>query len=167
MIPTLETERLRLIPPNRGCYEVYERFYTDADASKMYGGPISVEQVWARLKADVGSWNSLGFGVWVIQQKSDDSLIGTCGFWQGKGWPKELTWWVVPEVRGKGIATEASNAAIFHAYSEFKWDLVKTYMNDDNIAARSLVEKLGGKKIDRRTFTDGLNRDIYELPRPA
>lgn len=167
MIPTIETERLRLIPPSIDCFDVYEQFYTDAEASKAYGGPIGIEQVWARLKADLGSWHLLGFGVWVIQQKSDNAYLGTCGFWQGNQWPKELTWWVTPEGRGQGIATEASKAALLHAYNTFKWGTVETYMNDDNIAARALVEKLGGKKIRREHFSDGLSRDIYQIPKPA
>jgi RimJ/RimL family protein N-acetyltransferase len=167
MIPTIETERLRLLPPSADCFDVYQRFYTDEAASKMYGGPINEEQVWARLKADLGSWYLLGFGVWVIQLKSDNSLVGTCGFWQGKGWPRELTWWVMPEGRGKGIATEASKAALQHAYREFKWELVETYMNDDNGAARALVEKLDGIKTSRQKFNDGLSRNIYTLPNPA
>lgn len=167
MIPVIETGRLRLIPPDTDCFDMYERFYTDAEASSMYGGPIGKEQAWARLKADLGSWYLLGFGVWVIQSKSDNSVIGTCGFWQGKDWPRELTWWILPEGRGKGIATEASKAALLHAYKEFKWDTVETYMNDRNIAARSLVERLGGMKIRRQKFADGLTRDIYELPKPV
>jgi len=126
MLPTLETERLRLIPPSLASLDVYEWFYTDYEASKAYGGPIENEQVLARLKADLGSWYLLGFGVWVIQLKSDSRFVGTCGFWQGKNWPVELTWWVLPDARGKGIATEASKAAISHAYNEFKGDEVKT-----------------------------------------
>lgn len=167
MIPVLETEKLRLVPPSLETLEVYELFYTDSEASKAYGGPINKEQVLARLKADLGSWYLLGFGVWVIQLKSDNSFLGTCGFWQGKDWPIELTWWVLSKARGRGIATEASKAAIAHAYKEFKWDVVKTYMNDENLAARNLVEKLGGQKIDRQIFNDGLSRDIYKLPKPA
>lgn len=167
MIPVLETERLRLIPPTIQNFEVYEIFYTDSDASKAYGGPLMSEQILARLKADLGSWYLLGFGVWILQQKSNNHFLGTCGFWQGKDWPVELTWWVLPEARGRGIATEASKAAIAHAYSEFKWNTVQTYMNDDNDAARNLVRKLGGNKIDRLKSSDGLSRDIYKLPKPT
>ena len=57
----------------------------------MYGGPIGSEQVWARMKADLGSWCLLGFGVWVIQLKADSSLIGTCDYRQGRDWPRKLT----------------------------------------------------------------------------
>jgi len=163
-IPVIETERLRLLPPSVECFEVYRDFYTDAEASKMYGGPINEEQVWARLKADLGSWYLLGFGVWVIQEKSSDILIGTCGFWQGKSWPRELTWWVMPEARGRGVATEASKAALDYARKHYQWLSLETYMNDDNHAARALVEKLGGKKVRRESFSDGLQRDIYQFP---
>lgn len=166
MIPSLETERLRLLPPEENCFDLYERFYTDAEASKMYGGPIGKEQAWARLKADLGSWYLFGFGVWIIQLKSDNRFVGNCGFLKGKDWPIELTWWVLPEFRGKGIATEASKAAILHGYTQLKWQSVETYMNDENIAARSLVEKLGGLKTKRIIFPDGLSRDIYTLPNP-
>lgn len=165
MISTIETPRLRLIPPSKDCFDLYERFYTDVEASKMYGGPIEKEQVWARLKADLGSWHLLGFGVWVIQLKSDNQLVGTCGFWKGKDWPMELTWWVLTEFRGKGIATEASRAAIFHGYIHLGFNSVETYMNDENYGARALVEKLGGVKSNRTNFPDGLSRDIYTLPK--
>ncbi len=37
-------------------------------------------------------------------------------------------------------------------------------MNDENMAARWLAEKLGGKIIARETFLDGLDRNVYELP---
>ena len=167
MIPTLETKRLKLLPPNQNCFDLYEKFYTDADASKMYGGPTTREQTWARLKADIGSWYLLEFGVWVIKLKSDNRLVGTCGFWKGKDWPVELTWWVLPEFQGKGFATEASKAAILHGYNEFNWTLVETYMNDENSAATSLVEKLGGFKTKRAIFPDGIYRDTYTLPNPT
>lgn len=156
-----------LLPPDKDCFEAYERFYTNAEASKMYGGPIDASQAWARLKADIGSWYLLGFGVWAIQQKTDGRIIGTCGFWQGIGWPRELTWWVAEQARGNGIATEASKAALLHAHREFQWPSVETYMNDENIAARALVEKLGGVKTNRLPFPDGLSRDIYTFPKPA
>ncbi|MCG8414242.1 MAG: hypothetical protein MI746_08485 [Pseudomonadales bacterium] len=40
-------------------------------------------------------------------------------------------------------------------------------MNDDNTAARKLVEKLGGMKTERRKFPDGLSRDVFTVPKPG
>lgn len=90
-IPTLETERLLLVPPSIECDEAYQRFYTDGVASAHYGGPKTPGEAWARLAADIGSWHLLGFGVWAIRRKGERDSVVTCGFWQGKGWPTELT----------------------------------------------------------------------------
>lgn len=166
-IPTLETNRLRLLPPSAACEAAYASFYTDASASAHYGGPLSAGQSWARLASDLGSWQLQGFGVWAIELKSERAIVGTCGFWQGRGWPRELTWWLLPAARGRGVAAEASIAAIRHAYREFGWPEVQTYMNDDNGAARGLALRLGGQPTGRQRFPDGLERDVFLLPPPA
>ncbi len=166
MIPTLSTERLKLIAPDKSCFAAYEQFYTHAESSKAYGGPRSSSQTWERLMVDVGSWHLTGFGVWAIQEQQSGAIVGSCGYWQALGWPRELTWWLLKSARGKGYAQEASNAAIAHAYTQFGWDKVQTYMHDDNQAARSLVEKLGGVISSRMEFPDGLSRNLYNIPAP-
>jgi hypothetical protein len=73
---------------------------------------------------------------------------------------------LLPEARGKGLAQESSFVAVSHAYHGFKWDLVETYMNDDNIAARILVERLGGVITRRVALPDGVMRNIYAIAKP-
>ncbi len=163
-IPELKTERLQLLAPSANSWHAYRQFYTDPEASVAYGGPLSTERAWARLASDIGSWHLLGFGVWVIQRRQQQDIVGACGFWQGKGWPRELTWWLLPIARGSGVATEASLAAIDCAYDRFGWDCVRTYMNDDNQAARALALRLNGKRCARDTFPDGVERDVFILP---
>ena len=163
-IPSLYTERLLLLPPSKVCEELYDRFYTDAEASGAYGGPLTSGGAWSRLAADIGSWSLQGFGVWAVQRRELGDCVGVCGFWQGKGWPRELTWWMLPEARGLGLAQEASRAAVTHAYEVFGWASVETYMNDANAPARALALKLGGQNIGRRQFPDGLERDVFRLP---
>ena len=164
-IPTLTTDRLELVAPNQDAFKVYSEFYMDEEASKMYGGPLSKEQIWARLKADLGSWHLLGFGVWIVKEKSSGMHVGTCGFWKGCDWPTELTWWLLPSARGSGYAIEASKAIISFAFNQLQWPSVDTYMNDDNVAARKLAMKLGGIQNGRRRFPDGLERDVFTFPR--
>jgi RimJ/RimL family protein N-acetyltransferase len=108
-----------------------------------------------------------GFGVWAVQSKEHGEVLGTCGFWQGKGWPRELTWWLLPQYRGRGYAKEASLAAVRHAYEVLGWPAVETYMSDFNSPALSLVQGLGGQKVRRQTFPDGEQRNVYFIPRTA
>lgn len=57
-IPTVETDRLLLLPPSAEAEELYRTFYTDERASHAYGGPLS--------------------------GRKEGDLVGACGFWQGK-----------------------------------------------------------------------------------
>jgi len=54
--------------------------------------------------------------------------------------------------REAGAATEASCAAISHAYDDYGWDLVETHMDDRNTGARALVERLESRVMSREMF---------------
>ncbi len=120
------------------------------------------------LAADIGHWHLLGFGMWVIERRSDGAPIGGCGLYHPEGWPShELTWWLLEDQRGAGYATEASRAAIVFGYDTLGWPSVETHMRDENLAARRLVERLGGEVVRRETFPDAVTRDVFRLPHPA
>lgn len=161
----LDTDRYRMRLPVANDFELYRSFFSDAEASKFYGGPLRDEQAWRVLAGHVGHWQLRGYGIWIVERKEDGRVIGGCGFAWPEGWPRrELTWWLLPEARGAGAATEVSRAAISHAYGDYGWDLVETHMDDRNIGARALVERLGGKIIAREMFPDQRKRNIYRLP---
>lgn len=165
-IPELETDRLRLGAPVADHLGHYIDFFTDAEASVNYGGPLTESQAWARLAHDVGIWHLRNFGVWILTSDETGEVVGGCGFWQGLGWPRELTWWLLPQARGAGLAAEASQAAIRYAYEHLHWRTVQTYMADDNKPARALAIRLGGVASGRHRFPDDIERTIYLLPRP-
>lgn len=165
-IPVIETERLRLRAPRGADFPVYREFFGDADASHFYGGPLSPERAWRVLATDLGHWQLRGYGRWAIEEKAGGAMIGGCGLWWPEGYPRsELTWWITKAARRKGYALEASRAAIAFGYDVLEWPLVETHMNDENDAARRLVEALGGAAFARERFPDGLERTIYRLPR--
>lgn len=166
-IPALHTDRLELVAPDGRCDGAYQRFYTDAAASAAYGGPLTPAAAWARLAFDVGAWALQGFGVWALQMRHDQAIVGMCGYWQGRGWPRELTWWLLPEHRGRGLALEASRAVVEHAYTAWNWPAVETYASDRNLPALALVARLGGVRMDRRLFPDGEERHVYCIPPPT
>ncbi len=165
MIPTIETERLILRAPLEQDFPVYERFYADAEASARYGGPLPSNRAWHRLAADLGHWQLRGYGMWSVQERASGEMVGGCGLVWPQGWPRsELTFWIIPTARRKGIAFEASRAAVSFGYQTLKWDEVETHMNDENLPVVRLAEQLGGKIVTRILFPDGVERNIYALP---
>lgn len=168
MIDTLTTERCTLRGPVESDFAACRDFFADPVASAHYGGPLREDRAWRFFALNFAHWQLRGYGLWTIERKTDGAVLGACGFWWPQGWPRrELTWWLLPESRGTGIATEVSKAAIAHGYDVYDWDLVETHMDDDNDAARRLVERLGADIIARETFPDGLTRNIFRLPHPA
>jgi [ribosomal protein S5]-alanine N-acetyltransferase len=166
-IPTLKTDRLDLRGPRSEDFPVYRDFFADAEASHFYGGPMEADRAWRVLATDIGHWALRGYGRWSVVERSTGLMIGGCGLWWPEGYPRsELTWWIAPSARRRGYALEASRAAVVFGYDMLGWDLVETHMNDENVAARKLVEKLGGTQILRETFPDGLERDVFALPCP-
>ncbi len=166
MIPTLETERLVLRAPTADDFPVYRDFYADAEASAFYGGPLRPDRAWRALAADIGHWVLRGFGRWSVTVRASGEMVGGCGLWWPEAWPRsELTWWITSSARRKGYASEASRAAIRYGYDDLRWPIVETHMHDDNLGARKLVDALGGEKIARETFPDGIERDVFRLPR--
>jgi [ribosomal protein S5]-alanine N-acetyltransferase len=165
MIPTLETERLLLRAPESSDFPIYRDFFSDADASPAYGGPLEADRAWRVLAADIGHWVLRKYGRWSLIEKSSGRMVGGCGLWWPEGYPRsELTWWIIPIARRRGYAFEASRAAVKFGYRTLSWPLVETHMSDSNAAARRLAEKLGGTVIAREMFPDGHERNVYALP---
>lgn len=166
LIPELHTQRLLLRAPNGKDFLGYQSFYSNAEASRFYGGPLSPDLAWRKLAYDLGHWALRGFGMWSVVEKATDNMIGSCGVVWAEGWPRhELTWWIAPACRRQGYAFEASRAAIAWAHDSLGWLEVETHMNDENAPARALAQKLGGVETARIRFPDGLSRSIYSFRR--
>lgn len=164
--PELASDRILLRMPCADDYPVYRDFFADRDASALYGGPLDAGQAWRVLAMDLGHWALRGFGRWSVIERATGAMVGGCGLWWPEAWPRfELTWWIIASARRRGLALEASRLVIGYAYEVLGWPAVETHMNDENVAARKLAERLGGTIIARETFPDGLQRNIYALPR--
>ncbi|MEM8774590.1 MAG: GNAT family N-acetyltransferase [Pseudomonadota bacterium] len=162
--PTIETKRLSLRPVELRDLEAYRAFYaaSDLDVGKYRSGR-SDEEINQIHTNDIRHWQYHGFGMWILRRKDKNPVIGGAGLVNAKGWPVELTWWLMPAARAQGFATEASQAIIRFACETLGWSHVETFMRDGNIAAHKLAKRLGGKKSGRNVFPDGVARDIYHL----
>lgn len=164
---TLMTERLTLASPTPADLPHYEAFYAVSDVTVGgYRGGRTADEIAAIHQADMDHWARTGFGMFLIRG-ADGAFVGGAGLKHPEGWPRhELTWFLLPEQRRHGYATEASSAVIEWAYDALGWDVVETHMRDENAPARRLAERLGGERVMRMTFPDSVTRDVFALPRP-
>lgn len=161
----LSTDRLTLRGPVADDFAAYRSFYADAEASAFYGGPLAPALAWRKLAFDIGHWSLRGFGMWSLVARETGLMIGSCGIVHPEGWPRhELTWWIMPQARRRGYALEASQAVLGWAGQALGWPAVETHMNDENLPARRLAERLDRQVIARELFPDGQFRDVFAMP---
>jgi RimJ/RimL family protein N-acetyltransferase len=112
MIPTLETDRLRLRPWRAHDFEPMAAFYADERTARYIGGTIGREQAWRRLAAIVGHWSLSGFGLWAVEKRDDGRFVVYCGLWYPEGFPEiEVCWGLCYDSQRHGYATEAAARA--------------------------------------------------------
>lgn len=164
---TLSADGLTLRAPTLQDLPHYADFYAVSDVQVgNYRGGRSADEVANMLDRDIAHWQRKHFGMFLVFEGGN--FMGGTGLAHPDDWPcHELTWWLMPASRGKGIATRASHAVINWAYDILGWDRVETHMRDENVPAHRLAQRLGGKIDRRQRFPDGVERDVFVLPRAA
>lgn len=142
----LDTARLVLRRPNASDWPAAREFFMSERAAGI-GGPFTLGQAWRAMAAEIGHWDMLGFGMWIVTLRGNDTALGMIGPWCPADWPEnEIGWTIWDEsTEGTGIATEAAKAAINHAWEVLGWDTIVSYVGVDNTRSARLAEKLGAK----------------------
>ena len=146
-IPTLESERLVLRRMNvSDCFDMYEysRIKSVSEFLSWYPHP-DVEYTKAYLQSLKGYYAAGLFYDWAVVLKSEDKMIGTCGF--TNIYPQhdsaEIGYVINPAYRGKGIAVEAAMRVIDFGFSELGLNRIEAKYIVGNDASRRVMEKLG------------------------
>jgi RimJ/RimL family protein N-acetyltransferase len=132
----------------------------DSAVSRFVGGkPATREECWARLLRYAGHWQLLGYGFWAVQWKDGAGLIGDVGF---ANWEREISpsldglpeggWVFSTEVHGRGIATEAVNAALAWMDEHFGTKTTACIIAPENAASIRLSKKAGYREYCRSDF---------------
>ncbi len=146
MTDTLQTERLALRRPNASDWPAFWAFY-QSDRSAGVGGPMDLRSGWRHFATELGHWDFFGYGMWAITLRGSDACVGMIGPWTPLDWPeKEVGWMIFDDsLEGSGIATEAAQAAVAHAYAVLGWETVVSYVGPENTRSAALAQKLGAR----------------------
>lgn len=158
--PTVETERLRLRAHTAADLPACLPLWNDPIVTRFIGGrPYTEEETWQRVQRYAGSWVLLGHGFWVIEEKSSGKLVGEIGIMDAKrdidppfGDNRELGWALMPEVHGKGYASEALSAVLDWERKVFNAPRVLALIDPDNAPSIRLAEKYGFRERARSLY---------------
>jgi RimJ/RimL family protein N-acetyltransferase len=167
MVPTLETERLRLRGWRQSDFEPFAAYYADPDTAAFVGGTCSRNDAWRRMAAYAGHWTLRGYGFWAVEEKSTNQFVGYAGLWFPEGWPEpEVGWGLLKAGQGKGFATEASLRAREYGFSTIGFKTLISFIDLKNTASRAVAERMGAH-LEKTATLFGSEAGIFRHPAPG
>ncbi len=79
MIPTIDTERLRLRGWEERDFPAYAAFRADPAQQTFLGHAMTRAEAWDRFCVDLGVWALRGYGIFAIADRANDRAIGYTG----------------------------------------------------------------------------------------
>ena len=108
----------------------------------------------------VRHWEEHGFGYWCVRESGSDRIIGYAGVkWMlMHGRPVlTLVYRFVPEVWGRGFATEAAAAVVSRALGEMPAETIVARVRPDNRPSQNVALKAG---LQREAARHGQRDDL-------
>lgn len=114
---------------------------TDDARNYLAGGPLAM-------------YDAHGFGLGLMERKSDDLALGICGLVKREGLnDPDIGFALFPEFVGQGYAFEAASAVLNHAREVLRLPRVAAIVSPENAASKRLLERLGLVESDRIRLT--------------
>jgi len=147
MVPEIETERLLLRKITPEDLEEYAQVIF-ADPEVMRYMPkrdlTPLERAERARKVSAENWSKHGYGAWLITDKNDGKVIGSCDFdTEEFSSGVELGYNIGKAYWHKGIATETAKAAIRFGFETVKMKRIVGVAVPENTASWRVLERLG------------------------
>ncbi|HYO16062.1 MAG TPA: GNAT family N-acetyltransferase [Thermoanaerobaculia bacterium] len=167
VIPTLETERLRLRPLRASDFEDYAALRADPEVMRHLVGPWDRGRAWRHLAFLLGHWHLGKPGMWAMERKGDGAFLGLVGYAEPEGWPGfELGGVLARRFWGRGYAAEGARAALDYAFTLLKKERVISLVHPENHASIRVVERLG-ERLQARIEHQGREMLCYGIDRES
>ncbi|KJF73610.1 GNAT family N-acetyltransferase [Agrobacterium arsenijevicii] len=160
----LKTARLVLRPHTIADEALYCAFWS-AGVRPIEGvtsiTPLDPELAFARLLRFIGHWSVFGFGPFVVEETSSGRIVGEVGFAhmrRGNGADfdgvPEAMWKIDADLNGKGVATEAVEAAKKWFDGTGVSQRTVCMIDPLNIPSLAIAARFGFRPFREATFRD-------------
>lgn len=146
-----ETERLIARRLTENDFDNLCTILQDEKCMYAYEHAFSDEEAKAWLDRQIFRYNSYGFGLWALIEKSTGKFVGQAGLtlqeW-GNKLTVEIGYLLRRDCWHKGFATEAAAACKKYAFEELGLSQVSTIIRENNLSSRRVAERNGSKPVD-------------------
>jgi RimJ/RimL family protein N-acetyltransferase len=161
----VRTARLLVRPPEEADRDRFVELFGDEDFMVFYPGVLTEEQASDRFDHMVAVCRAVPFGKQPVIELASGRAVGYTGVdhidLEGRTW-LEWGYRLVPECRGRGYATEASQALLATAHQTYSGELL-AIIAPENLASQNVGRKLGFT-FWKQAMVEGDLRNLYTLP---
>ena len=138
--------------------DLHDRVFGRDDVMRFIprGASPSLERTRGSVERFIRHEREHGFGLWAVELRETDELIGDCGlvYVEGKGPEVEVAYHFGKEWWGRGIATEAARASLAYGFRELHLNEIIAICFPEHIASRRVMEKAGMKFVGPARYYD-------------
>jgi ribosomal-protein-alanine N-acetyltransferase len=124
--------------------EVLRRMHRDERMMATLGGVPTDAETAAYLERNLAHWSEHGFGIWILREPATGELIGRAGLRhlniEGVA-EVELGYAIVPELWGRGLATDAARACV---------TIGRDWLGLHSVVALALPSHLASQRVLRK-----------------
>jgi RimJ/RimL family protein N-acetyltransferase len=158
----LVTNRLELRTWSLDDSEMAFLIWGDAEVMQFVSKPFETKAVARKaLKNAIAAQNRYGVCLGAVVEKSSRKIVGCCGFHRVES-ALELAFHFIPQVWGKGYATEAAKACLEYGFEKLDAEKIIAFVHPENIASNRVLEKTGMKSKGLSEIDDTME-NLYEL----
>ncbi len=158
------TARLLVRPPREGDRDRFVELFRDEDFMVFYPSVLSEEDAEDRFDHMVAVCQAVPFGKQPVVERSSGLVVGYTGVdyidFEGETW-LEWGYRLVRECRGRGYATEASQALLARAHQTYAGEVL-AIIAPDNLASQNVCRKLGFS-FWKQAAVNGETQNLYRL----
>jgi RimJ/RimL family protein N-acetyltransferase len=163
----LVTRRLQLRPLTSAALRALHAHWSHEEVGRwMFDGePPPLSKVEEELGQSSDLFAELGLGIWGLYVPMRPRLIGTCGFLRVEEIDEiEILFSLDPDRWHQGLAREASQAVLDHAFKAIGLERVVGRCDVPNEPSRRLLERLG-MQLEKREAIRGIECYHFGLSR--
>ena len=162
----LESPRLMLRELTEADFAALYAVLSDPENMQYYPYVFDEARVRAWIQSNIDRYREFGFGLWAVCLKETDELIGDCGLTM-----QQINGQILPEIgyhirkdqQRNGYATEAAKAVRDWAFSHTPFQVLYSYMPQQNLPSRKTAMAYGGRLVDTYIDADNEQTAVYAV----